>query len=505
MRALFLGVRLGLLLAAFAAGPVQAQEPLLHWPLDDVSGATTPDVSGNEFPGTLTRPDGGKSDGRFGGAFNTRTSPTNAQIRLNGQSALQPQQFTIVAWIRAQPSEFTNERGVIDYVNNSCSGPSIWGFRNQEADLRFKVNGGGDSLIDDRDVYDGRWHMIAATVDGRRHTAYLDGAPVRTLNQPAPGALDYGSGAKTLSVGGSACESSPLRDTDLDEIRFYNNDLTADQIAYMSRSRLSDPPEFPVPPNDPGWSGLVGQWHLDGTNFGGVTASTGPVELSGDTVGTHVPGRFGNAAPTMLAPDSTSMETPRLTLMGWIKRSGAPAAGTTIMAKGSFPGCGSGNSYKFDVAPDGSLRWTVVTTNGAGGFFQVAQGGAPATLWNGQWHAIAGTFDGPHIALWVDGVKVATTPGPGESQSRVRRQRRVRRRPRPQHVVRHRVGRSGRRGQVLRPRAVRRRDRLPPGPGGDGAARPADAGSCARARPSQRDASARVGRAHDHRRQRAHL
>src|SRR4051794_40151403 len=175
---------------ALAAPSAQAQDQILGWPLDDVSGATTPDSSGNDLYGTISGTGGAEPDGRFGGAFNTRTSPNFTTIKRPGNSALEPQQFTIVAWVRAQPSQTTNERGLITYVTNSCSA-QIWGFRNRESDLRFSVRGGGESSIDDAEVYDGNWHMIAATVDGRRHTAYFDGAPVRTLNQPAPGALDY--------------------------------------------------------------------------------------------------------------------------------------------------------------------------------------------------------------------------------------------------------------------------------------------------------------------------
>jgi hypothetical protein len=420
-RPLRLGVLLGVLISAIAAAPAQAQTPQLHWPLDDVGGATTPDISGNGFNGPLTRTDGAKPDGRFDGAFNTRTSPTNAQIRLPGSAALQPQQFTVVAWVRAQPSAFANERGVIDYVTDSCSA-TIWAFRNQETDLRFRVNGGGVSVIDNEDVYDGRWHMIAATVDGRRHTAYLDGAPIRTTNQPAPGALDYGTGTKTLSVGASACEASGLRDTDLDEIRLYNSNLTAAQIAYMSRSRLADPPELPVPPNDPGWSGLLGQWHLDGTNFDGITGSSGEFELSGPTDREHVTGRFGralnhvNASSGLQAPDSTNLEPTTVTLMAWVKAAASPGNDRVIAAKGSVSGpvCPA-NTYGFDTGAAGGIRFRVVVRTAGVPQIVEVQGPAAGAIWNNQWHAVTGTYDNSKITIWVDGVKVGTTNVPAAS------------------------------------------------------------------------------------------
>ncbi len=55
------------------------------------------------------------------------------------------------------------------------------------------------------------------------------------------------------------------------------------------------------------------------------------------------------------------------------------------------------------------MRFYIV--NGSGTF--VTPPADNSTLWNGQWHMVAGTYDGSAVRLYVDGVEVGETPGSG--------------------------------------------------------------------------------------------
>ena len=88
---------------AFAAAPAQAQTPQLHWPLDNVSGATTPDTSGNGFDGTLTRPDGTTYEiGVVGGdrtldrALEATAGPLDAEVTVRALPSVRAAQAVLV-------------------------------------------------------------------------------------------------------------------------------------------------------------------------------------------------------------------------------------------------------------------------------------------------------------------------------------------------------------------------------------------------------------------------
>ena len=60
----------------------------------------------------------------------------------------------------------------------------------------------------------------------------------------------------------------------------------------------------------------------------------------------------------------------------------------------------------------------------------------PASVWDGKWHHVAGTFDGSTVRLYVDGVQVGTgTPAPDHDRLHPRRRRRPDRQL-PGHVPR---------------------------------------------------------------------
>jgi hypothetical protein len=118
---------------------------------------------------------------------------------------------------------------------------------------------------------------------------------------------------------------------------------------------------------------------------------------------TFAPGRIGSAfhfdgAGTIEAPASPTLEPQTVTAMLWMR---APFAqpSTYLLSKGASA-CNSDSSYAFFT--QGDLHFYV--SGGAPGTFSPSPP-ATANVWDGQWHHIAGTYDGATVRLYVDGVE----------------------------------------------------------------------------------------------------
>lgn len=101
---------LALVLAATLTQAAQAADPGLvaQWHLDQVTGATTPDSSGNGLTGVDVA--GTPTPGRFGGALSLAGAP-NGFRAAGGQ--LEPQRLTVMAWVRAAPATNGSYRQIV--------------------------------------------------------------------------------------------------------------------------------------------------------------------------------------------------------------------------------------------------------------------------------------------------------------------------------------------------------------------------------------------------------
>ena len=151
---------------------------------------------------------------------------------------------------------------------------------------------------------------------------------------------------------------------------------------------------------------------------GGATPDSSGNGLTGDEVtGALVPGGRFASALSMANPNdgftvlaNPLIEPQRITVMAWVKKGRCRTTCIrTIVSKGS-DSCGTHESYALDTGPDGGLRFFAY--QGASGAAVVAGAVAPASIWNNQWHAVAGTFDGTTVRLYVDGAQVGSAPAP---------------------------------------------------------------------------------------------
>jgi hypothetical protein len=106
-------------------------------------------------------------------------------------------------------------------------------------------------------------------------------------------------------------------------------------------------------------------------------------------------------------PDSASLRPENLTVAAWVRGDGSPGSYKYVVSKGFYT-CWTA-SYGLYTGSGGGMAFYIA--NGAYDFY--ASPAAPASIWDGKWHHVAGTFDGGVVRLYVDGAEVGTgTPAP---------------------------------------------------------------------------------------------
>ena len=158
----------------------------------------------------------------------------------------------------------------------------------------------------------------------------------------------------------------------------------------------------------------------DGTTLTGDTPDSSPNNLPATASGTIVPGgRFQNALDMgfsdngVTVPDNAVLRPTQVTVMAWVRASVNPGANRLIVGK-PVPDnqCGH-TSYGLRTGASGGVQFEVTADHGDlnGGIEQTSTPEAnAASIWNGQWHAIAGTYDGTTASLWVDGALAQSAP-----------------------------------------------------------------------------------------------
>lgn len=116
----------------------------------------------------------------------------------------------------------------------------------------------------------------------------------------------------------------------------------------------------------------------------------------------RVPGISGGALlfdgdDRVTLPDLDALEPSTLSITAWVRRAGSPGTFRYIVSKGGTECYAS--AYGLYSGSGGGLAFYVAD----GVSFAVSPAASPAEVWDGRWHAVAGTFDGARVHLYLDG------------------------------------------------------------------------------------------------------
>jgi hypothetical protein len=149
------------------------------------------------------------------------------------------------------------------------------------------------------------------------------------------------------------------------------------------------------------WSGHGNDGYLGNVN---VPDSHDPTWIKGVLLGSAL--AFGGD-DFVTIPDAASLEPANLTVAAWIRGDSSPGINQYVLSKGAFQ-CNY-PSYGLYSGLSGGISFLI---GGASQFYRSAE--APASVWDGKWHHVAGTYDGKNLRLYVDGVQVGQpTAAPG--------------------------------------------------------------------------------------------
>jgi hypothetical protein len=121
-----------------------------------------------------------------------------------------------------------------------------------------------------------------------------------------------------------------------------------------------------------------------------------------------IPGHAGasalnfDGATYVSIPDTGMLEPARLAVDAWVRRSGSPGRWRYVLSKGSLE-CNR-SSYGLYSGFGGGMAFYVSSATE----YTISPEVSAATVWDGGWHHVIGSYDGDRVRLWIDGAQVGT-------------------------------------------------------------------------------------------------
>jgi hypothetical protein len=204
--------------------------PIGYWTLDDGTGTTAADSSGNGNAGTLVNGPTWTT-GKIGGALSF--NGVNQYVTIPSAAALNAYPLTVAVWMNT--STTTGLQGVVNkYAPGSLNGYQVflnagslcaWYFKDTS---NYVWDGTGCTLATPG-YANGLWHHVAFVVDASGGSLYVDGVLKATqLWTGVPGATSTAQPLDLAVYPGAA--GVPYLSGSLDDVRTYNRALSATEV-----------------------------------------------------------------------------------------------------------------------------------------------------------------------------------------------------------------------------------------------------------------------------------
>ena len=252
-----------------------------HWQLDDGSGTTAVDSSGNGNNGTLQGSPQWVAGFAAGGL---ELNGTTDYVDCGSGSSLDiTEQITIAAWVKIDV--FGDWDGIVTKgITQAPYAMQMWG----DGSLRFSANWGtpaggvGDgSWNTNTKMAAGEWLHVVVTYDGSTLRFYFDGE--KDSLEVAQG-LTFGTAAESLVLGCDFPGGDEYFDGVMDDVRIYNQALTEAeirQLAFRPKAYDPNPPDGAAGVTVPllTWKvGTTAKWH---DIYFGTNPTPGAAEYKG--------------------------------------------------------------------------------------------------------------------------------------------------------------------------------------------------------------------------------
>jgi fibronectin type 3 domain-containing protein len=201
----------------------------LHLKLDETSGSTASDSSGNNKNGTtISLPLW--TVGRIGNALSF--NGTNQYATLPNGVVSDLHDFTIATWVHWNGGN--NWQRIFDFGSGTSTYMFLSPKNGANGRLRFAIkNGGGEQIIDGNAVLpSGGWTHVAVTLSGSTGTLYVNGVQVGQNTGITLRPADLG--ATTQNRIGRSQFNDPYFNGSIDDFRLYPSALGASGIASLA-------------------------------------------------------------------------------------------------------------------------------------------------------------------------------------------------------------------------------------------------------------------------------
>ena len=246
------------LLWAGPAGAADGPGLLGQWRFDEGAGQVAVDDGPQRLDGRLGATDSADASdptriaGASGGALRF---DGNSVVRLPDSSALAVQAMTAEAVVRADGSPGA-WRYLVSRGGRGCVAGSYGLYTGADGGIAFYVFDGLNYVVSatarPADVWNGSWHHVAGTFDGRALRLFLDGRPVGDP-MSAPLRIDYGTTSPHASFGQYVGECNLSFRGDLDLVRLWSGVQSDAAISETATNTVGAPPATgPLPSAAPG-------------------------------------------------------------------------------------------------------------------------------------------------------------------------------------------------------------------------------------------------------------
>jgi len=230
----------------FAAGGSTAQAddgalPLrAYWPLDEHSGQTIPDASGNANHGHLGgSPEADAADpswvqGWLGGALHF---DGDDYIQVPDSPTLEtPPTLTVSSYFRGSGSPGL-WRYLVSKGSRRCREASYGLYSAFNGGLAFYIASHDGFVLSPQagqNVWDGRWHHATGTFDGHSLRLFVDGEEIGN-GTPTDVDVEYGLPGQTAYLGAYRGDCDLMLTGDLDDVAIWGRALAAPEIRAIAK------------------------------------------------------------------------------------------------------------------------------------------------------------------------------------------------------------------------------------------------------------------------------